>query len=534
MSKSVYLINPQALPGYYGAEVCTHLKLTPAVWVADPAITTIAALAPDDFVITLCEQHLTPADLDTAADYIGLTGKSSQVGAMLELAKAYRQRGKTVLIGGPFASLSPDTVRPYCDILVRGEIEDIAMDLFDDLRTGRWRREYVGGRPDLTSSPIPRWELYPNEQALLGCVQTSRGCPFECEFCDVIQYVGRKQRHKSIAQILAELDKLYQLGYKNVFFADDNFTVYRRRTKELLKALRDWNHRQPEGALRFSTQLSIDIARDDDILQLCAEAGLGYVYIGIETPNEASLKETKKHQNVGIDLLGQIQRFLDHGIAIMGGMIVGFDSDGPDIFEQQYHFAMSTPIPIFSLGALIAPESTPLYSRMQAANRLIAQDYSDTLAASCPWETNIIPQQMSQQTLLTGIKWLANQLYHPAHFGRRVLQFVERYQPVQQNVLRYRQTRRFAEAQIMQTIRDIRHLGAGESSMYKELIAATQANPDLQWYVLQMIFQYRQIRYMFEKGQFWEPYVTSFASPNFNSMQSDMASATSFVANRWA
>src|SRR5262249_45882554 len=150
-----------------------------------------------------------------------------------------RRRGVKVIIGGPYASLSPDVLRPHCDILVIGEMEEIAEELFADLRNGYAKEEYVGARPDLGRSPLPRWDLYPNDRAIMGTVQTSRGCPFDCDFCDVIQYLGQKQRHKSTAQVLGELDVVYRFGYRQIFLADDNFTIHRSRTKELLVALRD-------------------------------------------------------------------------------------------------------------------------------------------------------------------------------------------------------------------------------------------------------------------------------------------------------
>ncbi|MCB0168066.1 MAG: radical SAM protein [Anaerolineae bacterium] len=524
MAPSIYLINPRAdFPSYHGAEIYDHLGLTSTTWIADLAITTVAAMLPDNFEVTLCDEYLNAVNLDSSADYIGLTGKSSQAGRMLELAQAFQQRGKVVIIGGPFASLSPEIVRPYCDILVRGEIEAIAPQLFADLQSGQWQTEYVGGQPDLRSSPTPRWDLYPNEYALTGCVQTSRGCPFECEFCDVIQYAGRKQRHKSVEQILAELDILYQHGYSGVFLADDNFTVFRRRSKELLVALRDWNHRQPDGGLRFSTQLSIDTAKEDEILQLCAEAGVHYVFIGIETPNEDSLRESKKRQNVGINLLDQLQRFLDHGIGIIGGMIVGFDSDGPDIFERQYRFAMATSIPIFTLGSLVAPQATPLYARMQKANRLLSGNDQNAYAAAAPWQTNIVPELMSRETLLTGIRWLGNRLYHPNAFGQRVLQFIESYNQSASAISNFRKARRKIDGETLEIVRDVRRLGSDEAKMFSEIMTATRSNPVTQWHVLQMMFQYRQIRYMYEQGHFWEPHLAEYSEPNFSDTSSPIA-----------
>lgn len=425
--KSLYLISPRPLPqAYFGAEIYAQSGYDGVQFIGDLPITTVAALAPQDFHIRLCDENVSPADLTFDGDYVGLTGKSSQSARMVELADEYRRRGRVVIIGGPFASLDPETARQHCDILVRGEIEEIAPQFFSDLRSGQWKDEYVGTRPDLSLSPIPRWDLYPNDRTLAGAVQVSRGCPFECEFCDVPAYVGRKQRHKQPSQVLAELDVLYGLGYRSIFIADDNFTVYRRHAKETLSAIRWWCERREAGNVAFSTQVSLDAARDDELLRMCGEAGIVAVFIGIETPNQASLKETRKRQNVVADMAETIGRFLDHGIMVIGGMIVGFDADGPDIFDMQREFIAASRVPIFSLGALIAPEQTPLIARLRGENRLL-QDAHQTTAT--PWSTNIVPKRMSRDALLSGLQTLGNDIYHPAAFGERVVQAMARLGP---------------------------------------------------------------------------------------------------------
>ena len=202
MRKSIYLINPAAdMPSYFSAESLAGRGLPRAISTADLSIALVAAMVPDGLDVALCDENITSIDFDVTADYIGITGKVSQWHRMKSIAGEFRGRGKTVLIGGPYASLSPESVRPHCDILVRGEIEEIASQIFADLISGDWKDEYVGTRPDLRTSPMPRWDLYPNDRAIMGSVQTSRGCPFECEFCDVIQYLGRKQRHKQPEQV---------------------------------------------------------------------------------------------------------------------------------------------------------------------------------------------------------------------------------------------------------------------------------------------------------------------------------------------
>ena len=284
MSRSIYLVNPAAdSPTYFSAEVVHGWGYGHAACLADLTISTVAALVPADFEVRLCDENVTPIDYDADADFVAITGKVSQWTRMQAIANEFRRRRKIVIIGGPFATLSPEVVRQRCDILVRGEIEEIAADIFSDLRARSWQPEYVGTRPALEHTPPPRWDLYPNERVLTGSVQTSRGCPFDCDFCDVIQYLGRRQRHKPVADVLFELDVLYQLGYRSVFLTDDNFTVVRNRAKELLAALSEWNERQQDGKVHFMTQLSIDAARDEELLRLCAEAGLRQAFIGIET-----------------------------------------------------------------------------------------------------------------------------------------------------------------------------------------------------------------------------------------------------------
>ena len=415
------------MPHFFGADAYRHWDLSPTQLIGDVSIATVAAFAPSDFEVEICDETLSPVDFDTPADFVGITGKISQGQRMLDIAETFRRRGKTVLIGGPWASLSPASVRESCDILVQGEIEDIAPDLFSDLRSGRWKDAYAGGNGvGLARSPLPRWNGYRHDRTISGAVQTSRGCPFECEFCDVIQYLGRKQRHKPTGQVLAELDNLYDYGYGNVFLSDDNFTVYRSRAKELVEALEDWNRKATHGSVRFSTQASVDAARDEELLRMCRDAGLTVMFVGLETPNEASLRETKKLQNLLADPIAQVRRFLAHGIYVWSGMMVGFDADGPDIFERQFEFAMANPNPMFGLGVLTAPDATPLHARMRKDGRLI-EDGGEVLAV--PSDSNIVPIGMTREQMSIGMMWLANRIYSPAFFGERMLHFIQSFEP---------------------------------------------------------------------------------------------------------
>jgi radical SAM superfamily enzyme YgiQ (UPF0313 family) len=507
MSTSIYFINPSTdLPTYYGGEVFAAADLAPACMVADLATATLAAMVPADVPVALCDESISPVDLDTPAEFIGITGKVTQARRMIQLARAFRARGKTVLMGGPFASLSPEVLRPHCDILVRGEMEAIAGDLFADLKQGTWKEEYDGGRPDITSSPVPRWDLYPNDRALDGALQTSRGCPFECEFCDVIQYLGRRQRFKTPGQILAELDELYRHGYRRVFLCDDNFTVARRRAKEVLSLLGDWNRRHADsGWCAFHTQASIEGAEDEELIRLCADAGLTTIFVGIETPNEDSLRETKKHQNLRRGLADSIDRFVVNGISVRGGMMVGFDSDGPDIFERMLDFAMSVPIPIFNLGALVAPAATPLFDRMRREGRLLPGGIE---VPATPLDTNIIPKQMTREELLQGVRWLGYQLYRPKAFVHRLRHFVRKFgaerPPMRASSGRF-QVPRPIDRDTMQLIKNLRRLGPEEDAMCKEIFGLLSGDPATNTAVMETMWGYVQVRHLYAQGHFWDP-----------------------------
>jgi hypothetical protein len=511
---SIYLINPRTdVPFYFGMEVHEAWGFGKAVLMADAAIATVAAMAPPDFNVTLCDEGVMPIDFDTPAQFVGITGKISQEGRMIHLAREFRKRGKIVICGGPYASLSPSKLRNECDILVQGELENIAGKFFADLRAGTWQREYFGDKPDLTGSPIPRWDLYPNDRALSGTLQTSRGCPFECEFCDVIQYLGRKQRHKSPEQVLAELDVLYKLGYRSVFLADDNLTVYRARAKELLAAIRDWNEARTEGRVQFSTQVSIDCARDEEMLKLCGEAGLATVFIGIETPNADSLKETKKRQNIGVDMAERLERVTANGMMVTGGMMLGFDSDGLDIFERQYEFAMSLPVPMFTVAPLSAPEATPLYSRMLAENRLT--EYSQP-GAVLPWTTNIIPKQMTHGELVAGVQWLCNRLYRPAAFEHRVARFIDQFQPaIRKSEMKSPPPSREVDRQRVEASRHVTRLGPAEAAMAARLEKRVQHKPAALPLVMLALGYYMQARHMFKVSGLWDPALGAQSRPLF-------------------
>lgn len=387
--------------------------------VAAASIATVAALAPRDFAISLCDETIEPIDLDSDADVIGISANVSQALRALEIAKSFRQRGKLVIMGGPHVSLAPQLFEGKADCIVVGELEPIAETVFSDMRRGALKARYDGAKADLRRSPVPRWDLYPNDRAIGGVVQTSRGCPFECQFCDVIQYLGRVQRHKDDAQVIAEIQTLYDYGHNFISLADDNFTVYRRRAKSLLKAIADWNGAGGRDYVLFATQMSIDAARDDDLLNLCNDAGLLNAFVGIETADPESLKESKKRQNLNVDLAAELRKIVRHGLRVEAALMVGFDHDDASVFERQFEFAMTLPVGSFNISVLVAPVGTPLYADLHRQGRTV----SDEVLAQFPSAnliTNLTPAQMSRDDLYVGTKWLISRVMHPEHFYLRL------------------------------------------------------------------------------------------------------------------
>ncbi len=496
MPRSIYIINPkEAAPFFFSSEVLQTANIGRFPILADLTVPTLAAFVPEGWTIELCDERGDDVNFDVAADVIAITAKVSQRARMKVLAAEFRRRGKLVLVGGPHVSLWPDDLRGYADVLVIGEIEDIAAEIFADIEAGRPKPEYRGGKPDLRSSPLPRWELYPNRPSMAGQVQTSRGCPFECEFCDVIQYLGRKQRWKEPSQVLAELDQLYRLGYRDVLLADDNFTIVRKRASALLEAIEAWNGAQTSGRMRLVTQLSIDAARDLDLLRLAVSAGLDRCFIGVETPNEESLKEVQKRQNMRVDLAEELRKVVGTGLLPLCGMIVGFDHDGPDIFERQAKFIASIPTPVIQIGLLVAPYGTPLFDRIKAEGRLVEEGY---IGEGNLIDTNILPALMSREALRSGLRWLMNEIFHPDKWFERLEQFAE-LTPL--NVNR-RSLRVFSVVEARLAVA-LAKRGEAEKRLLSRLEKLVKQRPDLISQIGYALIVYCQTRHVLDHFGLW-------------------------------
>lgn len=432
----VYLIAP--LPSFGSDSVIADYLLPleePYALIAAAGIATVAAFFDKRFNLRLCDEITEAVDFEDPSEVICISMNVSQAVRGIEIARRFRALGRTVIMGGAHVSLAPEMFEGEADCLVVGEFEPIAQDVINDLYTGTLQTIYHGSKADLAKSPVPRWDLYRNDRAISGVVQTSRGCPFECNFCDVIQYLGRVQRHKPPESVVREVQQLYELGYRSVNLSDDNFTVYRQRTRTLLQALIDWNGRDGREPVQFSTQMSIDIARDENLLDMCNEAGLRTAFIGIETSSEEALKESLKRQNLRQDLTERCSRIVATGVTVQSGMMLGFDSDDLSCFERQFKFGMSLPVIQFKVSVLVAPVATPLYAQLKAEGRLLDDPAKDAGAVGNYW-TNITPRNMTRAQLADGTAWVVNELMAPDNVIRRFEHYAALLKPAPEHLRR--------------------------------------------------------------------------------------------------
>ena len=383
------------------------------------ALPTVAGLTPPPHEVVLCDENVEPIDFDTDADVVGITGFVIHKQRMFELIEIFRRRGKLVAVGGPFATLCPEELEGKVDVLFVGEAEYTWPQFVRDYETGHWQSEYKQEeKPSLLDSPLPRFELLKADRYRSLAIQFGRGCPFNCEFCDIIVMYGRRPRTKSVAQVLAEVEAIHALGVANIFVVDDNFIGNKKEAKALLTALAEWQEARGYP-IEFMTEVSLNVAQDDELLGHLRRAHFVVIFVGIESPRTASLLETKKTQNTREDIVTAVHRIQAAGIEVMAGMIVGFDNDDPSIFEEQFRFIQQARIPISMTGMLNAVPKTPLHLRMKAAGRLIAESVGDQFVF-----TNIVPGGMSRLELYEGYRTLLRRLYEYGHYRRRAMALV--------------------------------------------------------------------------------------------------------------
>ncbi|MGD2147001.1 MAG: B12-binding domain-containing radical SAM protein [Anaerolineae bacterium] len=385
---------------------------------------TVAAMLPPTWGKRLVDENVTRlADEDlTWADYAFIGGMTVQADSARQAIARCKSAGLKVVAGGPLFTIDHEQFETV-DHFVLKEAELTLPRFLTDLEQGRALHLYTTSEfADIKQTPVPLWELAELHQYAAMSVQYSRGCPYNCDFCNVTALLGHTPRTKRPGQIIAELDGLYELGWRSdVFFVDDNLIGNKRVLKaELLPALIEW--RKGKTGIAFHTEASINLVDDEQLMRLMVEAGFNKVFIGIETPDEESLAECSKKQNLNRDLVDDVCRLQRAGLQVQGGFIVGFDSDTPSIFQRQIDFIQRSGIVTAMVGLLQAPPGTQLYERLKQEGRLLDRLSGNNVDGT----TNFIPA-MDLETLREGYRNIMRHIYSPEHYYQRVKTFLREY-----------------------------------------------------------------------------------------------------------
>ncbi len=387
---------------------------------------TVAAMLPDEWekrLVDLNVSWLNEHDLNWP-DCVFISGMAIQRDSARELISRCKAKGLPVVAGGPLFTYEHQQF-PEVDHFILNEAELTLPDFLKDLETGRPKKTYTTtDYADINQTPVPLWELLDIKRYGSMSIQFSRGCPFQCEFCNITALLGHKVRVKTVEQIITELDSLYAIKWRaSIFFVDDNFIGNKRFIKKnLLPALIKW--RQDKPNISFFTETSINLADDEELMDLMGKAGFESVFIGIETPEEESLNECLKKQNQNRDLIKDVKRIQRAGIEVQAGFIVGFDNDTFSIFERQIDFIQKSGIVTAMVGLLQAPSGTRLYDRLLKEGRLLGNMTGDNVDG----DTNIIPA-MGLERLKDGYDTILDHIYSPKFFYRRVKTFLREYKP---------------------------------------------------------------------------------------------------------
>ncbi len=396
----------------YSLKLVGKKSLTPPL-----PLLTVAAMLPKSWKASLVDLNVRPvgdAEL-RKADVVLISGMFVQRASIHDLVDRCRRLGTTTIVGGPFATSQPHLLGE-ADHVFTGEGEGCIESMCADLEAGTLPHRVRGDdKPDLTTSPTPRYDLLEADAYFHMALQYSRGCPFSCEFCDIIVMYGRVPRVKTPEQIAEELDAIAATGFRgSVFFVDDNFIGNKKAVRKLLPAVRDWQERH-DHPFHFYTEASLNLAEDSTLMTSMVETGFNSVFIGIESPSAEAISEMRKSQNLRGEISERVHQVLQHGMDVWAGFILGFDSDGPKIFDDQIEVIERAAIPFAMVGLLYALPGTPLTARLEAEGRLRDFDGEDQFARA-----NFEPK-MPEVQLLGGYKKVLGAIYDPKRYLDRVL-----------------------------------------------------------------------------------------------------------------
>jgi radical SAM superfamily enzyme YgiQ (UPF0313 family) len=390
---------------------------------------TVAAMLPGEWKKKLVDMNI--ANLKDKhlqwADYVFIGAMAVQKESVKEVIERSKAAGVKIVAGGPLFTANPEEY-PHVDHLILNEAEYTLGPFLKDLAKGEPGHVYTSQAfPDLDKTPAPAWGLVKMNKYHSMNLQYSRGCPFSCEFCDITTLYGHKTRSKTTQQVVNELEALYRAGWRgSVFFVDDNFIGNKKKLKgHVLPAMIEWMKKR-RYPFDLATEASIDLADDEELIRKMIQAGFEGVFVGIETPDDTSLKECNKFQNRNRDLLAGVKRIQQLGLRIRGGFIVGFDNDSPETFERQVRFIQESRIVTAMVGMLNAPKGSRLYERLREEGRL----GMDVSGDNTDFSTNIIPK-MGYESLVAGYKEVINGIYSPHAYYERVKAFLREYKPLE-------------------------------------------------------------------------------------------------------
>lgn len=410
----VCLINPRFEPSFWGFDFT--LPMLPGkkrYWSTPGAFPTLAALVPDGVSVELLDENVRPIDWDDLRrfDIVGVTGMIVQRARMIEILTKLRELSALVIVGGPYVTVAETALADLCDVRFIGEADESWPAFLTSFANGEPipQRYEQSEKTDMTKVPTGRYDLLDMARYGMATVQFSRGCPYQCEFCDIITIFGRRPRLKTAEQFLAELDAVRRAGARLCFLVDDNFIGNKVAVKKMLPKLVEWQQRNGYP-LQLYTEASVNLGDDPELIEMMVQANFRQVFVGLESPRAESLTETLKFQNTrGDSLLDKIGRIRDGGLVLQAGFIVGFDNDDARIFEEQYEFIEASGVGQAMVSILTPIPTTPLYDRLKKEGRL---NYSDP-------EVAFIPKRMTQAELREGHAELIRRLYEaPVFFGR--------------------------------------------------------------------------------------------------------------------
>jgi len=425
LSMNVLLVYPRTPDTFWSFQ---HVLRFVAKRSAFPplGLLTVAAMLPGDWQLRLVDlnvQELADTDLRWA-DYVFLSGMIVHRQSAHEVAARSAAFGTPVVAGGPLFTTGH---REFPEIahFVLGEAEGVVERLVRDMEAGTMQSEYRSPDwPDVRTTPVPRWDLVRMRDYVTMPVQFSRGCPYDCEFCDIVVMNGRVPRTKEPEQVIRELEVLRKRGWNDmVFIVDDNFIGNRKRTRALLREMVQWRARTAPK-MGFLTEASVNLADDRELCELMVAAGFKKVFLGIETPSAESLEECRKQQNRKRDLANAVKTIQRAGMEVMGGFIVGFDSDPQDIFRRQFEFIQKSGVVTAMVGLLSALPETALYRRLAREGRILAESCGDNTGAAINFVT-----RLDREFLLSGYRELMRRLYEPANYYRRIRTFLATFEP---------------------------------------------------------------------------------------------------------